>query len=324
MALVNTLNFLPGVFRSVTNQRFLGATMDQLTSDSVNVPVNGYIGRTFAPTYKLGDNYIPELTAARTNYQLEPSVVVKDSNGNVVLNSEYIDLLQSVANNNGFNNNHQRLFSGTSYNYDGRFDYDKFVNYHNYFWMPNGPASVSVTSGATPTQANYTVTRNTAVGGYTFSGLGGHPDQQLTLARGGSYTFNIDQPGNQFWIQSQPGISGVDPNVATLTTRNVFGVANNGADSGVIKFSVPLATAQDFYIGMPIVDNINAAVTFNYTDIQNTLLSEFLRNFPDGLDGITNQLQNKTFVFINNQTNDQYWDSNGLYKSYCHQNLLLE
>ena len=151
--------------------------------------------------------------------------------------------------------------------------------------------------------------------GYTFSGLGGHPDQQLTLARGGSYTFNIDQPGNQFWIQSQPGISGVDPNVATLTTRNVFGVANNGADSGVIKFSVPLATAQDFYIGMPIVDNINAAVTFNYTDIQNTLLSEFLRNFPDGLDGITNQLQNKTFVFINNQTNDQYWDSNGLYDS---------
>jgi len=59
MAVINTLNFLPEPFRSVTNQRFLGATMDQLATDAANVPVNGYIGRTLAPTYKLGDNYVP-------------------------------------------------------------------------------------------------------------------------------------------------------------------------------------------------------------------------------------------------------------------------
>ena len=86
MAITSTLNFLPEVFRSVTNQRFLGATMDQLVTDVVNIPVNGYIGRTFAPTYKLGDNYVPEYTRDRTNYQLEPTIVVKDSNKNVVLN----------------------------------------------------------------------------------------------------------------------------------------------------------------------------------------------------------------------------------------------
>ena len=312
MAVTNTLNLLPEPFRSVTNQRFLGATMDQLVTDAANVPVNGYIGRTFAPTYKLGDNYVPEPTTNRANYQLEPSVVIRDDNGDVIHNSEYIDLLQSIDNTNGLSTNQQRLFGTQSYNYDGHFDYDKFVNYHNYYWLPNGPASVTVTAGDTPLTTNYTVTRNTAVGGYTFSGIGSHPNQQLTLVRGGTYTFNINQTGENFWIQLLPGVSGVDPAIATVNTRNVFGVTNNGTDAGRVTFTVPLKTAQDFYIAMPTpagANNVNAAATFKYSDIQNSLLSDFLGRFPDGLDGITNQLQNKTFIFINNDTNNSDWEA---------------
>jgi hypothetical protein len=311
MALNNTLNFLPDVFRSVTNQRFLGATLDQLTTDAINVPINGYIGRTFAPTYKLGDNYISELTAQRKNYQLEPSVVIKSDNGDIVLNSEYIDLLQSIDNNRGFSNDHRRLFSSTYYNFDGKFNYDKFVNYNNYYWLPNGPASVAVTASATPLQADYTVTRNIAVNGYTFSGQGSHPNQQITLTRGGTYNFTINQPGFKFWIQSKPGVGGVDPGITNLTTRNVFGVTNNGTDNGVIQFDVPLSTSQDFYNQMPIVQSVTAAATFNYSDIQNVLLSDFLTAFPHGLDGITNQLQNKTFIFVNNETDNAKWEANG-------------
>jgi hypothetical protein len=311
MAITSTLNFLPETFKSVTNQRFLGATMDQLLTDAVNIPVSGYIGRTFAPTYKLGDNYVPEFNSQRTNYQLEPSVVVKDSNNNVVLNSGYIDLLQGIANNGGLANNHQRLFTSEYYNFDGHFDYDKFVNYNNYYWMPNGPDSVNVTSSATPLMADYTVTRNTAAGGFTFSTYGGHPNTQLTLARGGTYKFIVDQPGFNFWIQSKDGVNGIDPNVATITTREVYGVSNNGTDSGVIQFNVPQSNAQDFFISMPTNATVSAAVTFNYSDIQNVLLSTFLKNFPEGLDGINNQLQNKTFIFINNAIDDSFWTANG-------------
>ena len=72
MALFNTINFLPTIFRTPTNQRFLGATMDQLVTDPVTVPVNGFIGRRLAPTFKVGDNYVPEPTEQRKNYQLEP------------------------------------------------------------------------------------------------------------------------------------------------------------------------------------------------------------------------------------------------------------
>ena len=322
MALKSTLNFLPSVFQTTANEKFLGATLDQLVVDAENVKLNGYIGRTFAPTYRQGDNYINEFSAQRQNYQLEGSVVVKDKNGDITFNSGYIDLLNSITTNGGFSNNHQRLFSSQAYSYDGHFDYDKFVNYYNYYWLPNGPldssgnpTSVAVYANQTPYQATYDVVRNTNIGGYTFSGAGNHPNLQLTLARGGTYTFNINQPGISFWIQTNQGTSGVDPNINTLSTRQILGVKNNGTDLGSITFQVPLANAQDFYVNnssLPLVASVNSAVTLHYTDIQNQLLSTFLSRFPGGIDGTTSQLNGKTLVFVNNDVDDTYWTTPNL------------
>ena len=307
MAGRRSVEFLPRVFQSDTNERFLGATLDHLVTDSVNIPVNGYIGRTFAPTYKLGDNYVPESSTNRQNYQLEPSVVITDDSNEVVFNTGFQDLLYSIQLNGGTINNQQRLFSSKIYNYDGHFDYDKFVNYFNYYWLPAGPAAVQVFGGQADFTADYTVTRNTAIGGYTFSSRGNQPNTQLTLVRGGTYTFRVNQPGKPFWIQSKPGASGIDPNLPTVSTRDVYGVTNNGDDVGTITFRVPLSTAQDFFNAMPIQESVDAAVTFKYTDIQNRLLSDFINEFTDGLDGINNQLQNKTLLFIGNDTAAEYW-----------------
>ena len=308
MSLFNTINFLPEVFRTDANKAFLNSTMDQLVADSVNVTLNGYIGRTFAPTYKLGDNYVPEINNQRKYYQLEPSVVVKNKKNEVIFKSNYIDLLHSIASNYGLNNNHQRLFSSESYSYDSKFNYDKFVNYFNYYWLPTGPDAVNVYGNQVPYQADYTVTRDTNDNGYIFSNLGNQPNTILTLARGGTYTFKIDQPGYKFWIQSQPGASGTVPGIPTLSSRTVFGVTNNGIDSGIVTFKVPLTTSQNFYLDMSPAAKVNVAVdNFAYTDIQNQLLSTFLANFPNGLDGIKNQFAGKTFIFINNNKDDSLW-----------------
>jgi hypothetical protein len=323
MALTNTINFLPKAFQTVTNQRLLGATVDQLVTNAVNIPLKGYIGRRFAPTYKLGDNYIPEPTVGKTNYQLEASVVIADDNKNIRLNTGYVDLLNSINAHGGITTDHQRLFSSASYSYDGHFDYDKFVNYYNYYWMPNGPldslgapTAVTVTASKTPYLANYTVTRNATVGGYVFSGVGAQANLPLTLARGGTYTFKIDQPGTPFWIQTEPGTSGHKSTVSTVTTRQIFGVTNNGTDSGVVQFTVPQATAQDFFDTMkgPTVD---AAATFSYTDIQNQLLSKFLSDFAVGIDGVNNLLTNKTFIFINNEIDDSRWTTPATSSAYA-------
>ncbi len=312
MALLSTINFLPAVFRSPTNQRFLGATMDQLASDAVNTPLNGFIGRKFAPTYRTGDNYVSEISAQRQNYQLEASVVVTDSKKNVKFNAGYIDLLNSIATNNGLINNQQRLFTSECYTYDGRFDYDKFVNYYNYYWLPNGPAAVDVSAFSTLLNENFVVTRNTAVNGYVFSNHGPQPNLPLTLVRGGTYTFAVNQPGYNFWIQSEPGVSGVDPSLGTVSTRDVFGVTNNGTDNGVITFTVPAATAQDFYATLPTVQSVDIAVdNLKYTDIHGVLLSTFIAANPTGFDGINNQLHGITLIFVNNLTDDAYWTVSG-------------
>lgn len=308
MSLFNTINFLPEVFRTPQNRAFLGATLDQLVVDSVNAPLNGYIGRTFAPTYKSKDNYIPELSKNRTRYQLEPTVVVKDADKKVIFKSDYADLLHGISGSGGLINNNSRLFSSEIYNYDGNFDYDKFVNYFKYYWLPDGPAPVQIYSNQVPYSEEFTVTRSTAESGYLFSKLGEQPNTQITLARGGTYTFKVNQPGINFWLQTEPGVSGTAAGLPTVTTRQIFGVKNNGTDNGTIQFNVPQATGQDFYDGMNIAASVDVAIdAFDYTKIQNRLLSEFLTEFPSGLDGLTTQLSGKSFVFINNLQDDVYW-----------------
>ena len=79
MANRKTLDFLPKTFQTETNEKFLNATLDQLISDVEFVKLNGFIGRKFAPTYNSNDSYILETDQNRKNYQLEPSVVVRDS-----------------------------------------------------------------------------------------------------------------------------------------------------------------------------------------------------------------------------------------------------
>ena len=40
-------NFLPTVFQSPTNKKFFGATLDQLTTDANDIPLNGYIAVSY-------------------------------------------------------------------------------------------------------------------------------------------------------------------------------------------------------------------------------------------------------------------------------------
>lgn len=81
MAARKSINLLPGVFQSDANKKFLSATVDQLISEPALKNLYGYIGRKFAPTFVNGDSYITEDSTDRQNYQLEPSTIIKDDQG---------------------------------------------------------------------------------------------------------------------------------------------------------------------------------------------------------------------------------------------------
>ena len=317
MAQIKTSNFLPELYRTQTNEKFLNATLDQLVTQPDLRNVNGYVGRKFAPTFKSTDNYIPEPSVLRQNYQLEPSVVVKNKvTGDTEFFSSYIDLLQQVGANGGLTNNHSRLFSGESYSYDGMFNFDKFVNFNQYYWLADGPDAVQLYASGIPTEETFIVTRDPATGSYKFSTATGVENPIIQLAYGGTYKFVVNQPGFSFWIQTDPGTSGLKVNNSNMSSRNVLGVENNGIDVGTITFNVPQPTAQNLYVNMPLAGTVDLSTTLSYTQIQGQRLSSIVASAENGIDGVSapNQINLKSLIFVNQDLDDSKWtdDVNGI------------
>lgn len=340
MAATRTLDFLPEIFRTDTNQKFLSATLDQLVQEPQIKRINGYIGRQLTPTYKQGDNYIQELSLFRQNYQLEPTVIVK-RDGKIEFASTYQDVLNKLAYYGAHVNNHSRLFENEYYTFDALVDYDKLVNFSQYYWLPSGPDPVDVFSSNIDLELDFDVTRGTipvvhegfdTVGYDTLSYEDSHQDTSnyqlgnqayrfshyadienpmIVLARGGEYVFRVNQAGFPFWIQTEPGINGTKAAQSNISSRDVLGVSNNGASNGEVIFRVPEKTQQDTYLNMPTVATVSLATTLNYSDIQGALTSEFINKFG-GIDGQRN-LVGKKIIFLGNQPDENAWTPGGLF-----------
>lgn len=305
MATRKTLELLPSIFQTDTNRKFLSATLDQLVSEPEFVRLNGYIGRKFAPTYKTTDNYIREIDSLRQNYQLEPSVVIKDADKNIEFYSGYTDLLNKIQYYGGLINNHDRLFNSDYYTYDGLFDHDKFVNFSQYYWLPNGPTPIKINNQVAAVQGTINVERSINDAAY-FVNNGVNRNDDIVLVRGGNYRFAINQPGTKFYLQTEPGTTGKKKSTPSLSTRNIFGVSNNGIDSGFIDFQVPLADRQDVYLKMPLLNPIDFVVDIPFSDIDGKTWQQIVNNYG-GFDGIDFFPEDKEIIFINVDNSPQNW-----------------
>jgi len=314
-----TINFLPDVFKTPANQKFLKATLDQLVSEPQFKKLNGYIGRKFSPTFNKADNYLPENSRNRSQYQLEPSVVVTDELKNVKFFASYTDLLNKIYYYGGNISNHSRLFENEAYSYDGLIDFDKLINFNQYYWIPEGPAAIEIYTGAVNLFDNFVVSRNDRLGAYQISGFGSVENPTITLARGGTYTFQLNQPGSNFWIQTEPGLAGKQRFQRNISTRDVLGVDRNGADNGVVTFTVPQADAQDFFKRMPTISlsesDRSFATNLTYDQIDSQLWSNIVAKFG-GIDGVTDAslLQNTPrIIFLQNLIEPTTWNDAGVY-----------
>lgn len=318
-----TLKFLPTVFQTTANQKFLNATLDQLVSEPNFKKVNGYIGRKFAPTFKPTDNYLPEPSADRQNYQLEPSVVVQRPDDGVKFFSTYMDLIQQIEYYGGNTANHSRLFNNEAYTFNGCIDFDKLINFNQYYWLPTGAEPVDVFPGNVDDSREYKIIRDTMDQAYKIDGFGSAQNPTIYLARGGSYNFIVNQD-TPFWLQTDPGTDGKRLTQRNINTREVFGVSNNGASNGVITFDVPQIDAQDDYVSMPEVrgpgsvpagtpSGIDYGTLLKFNDIDNQDLDLIIAK--GGIDKETNpvNLHGKYLVFLTGETDDAGWDERGMY-----------
>ena len=130
---------LPIQFQSEVNKTFFENTVDQLFQKSNTEVLDGFIGRKISGTDRANtSNFIQQNDIGRNFYSLEPTFTSIDATsgtpGNFIF---YEDLLFSLRSYNAFVNNHNRLFKAKEFTYSPPIDIDKFVNYQNYFWIPD-------------------------------------------------------------------------------------------------------------------------------------------------------------------------------------------
>ncbi len=312
---IKSINLLPEIFRSDANRKFLNATIDQLISDNTpTVRLDSYIGRRDAVTWKSGDTYVTEPNTIRNNYQLETSVIVDAGQGKTDFYSSYQDLLNQLSFYGGLVNDHSRLFTNQSYNFDGVFDFDKFVNFTQYLWLPNGPPEVTVSANNLDIGLEYNVERSTATQSYQFTEFEQDRNPIITLVKGTRYRFRINQPGFPFWIQTRPGPTGSTSAVAESLSRTIYGLDNNGIDVGTIEFNVPASDAQGTIARARLAATVDFATTLSYKDVQSHLTS--VLNRAGGLDGVYQSLNGKTLIFVNQDDDNDSWQDPGNFDFY--------
>jgi len=244
-----TVQHLPAFYRTDTNQRFLSSVLDPLIQKGRLERLDGYIGRQDAYTRDVNDRYISATSRDRFAYQLEPAVTYTDRDttsvnpeDQVKFTGTYDDYINQIKYLGGKVNNHDRLNKETVYSWNPAIDYDKLVNYREYYWLPNGPSVIEIDSVGPGAVVEYKVEAlpddNSSGRAYSFPHLENERNPDITLWRGNTYKFIVEAQGHPFYIMTEPSKNGIgaDGSTSVLYTS---GVTNNGADQSTVTFVVP-------------------------------------------------------------------------------------
>lgn len=254
--------FLPKFFRSDSNKKFLSGTIDNLIKNGTVRRLNTFIGRQNAKSITNSDIFLQEEESDRQNYQLEPALISEDLLGNVNFFKDYIDYINSISVYGGNVSNHEKLNKQEFYGWNPHIDWDKTVNYLQYYWLPFGPEIIPISgTKVLDTISTYSITTvneedNNA---YLFSPDGLTRNPVLRLYRGETYQFDILAPNEPFSIKSE--------RTSGSTDRFLDGVNNFAVTEGIVTFTVPL-DAPDvlYYVSESNVDTSGILKIFNISE----------------------------------------------------------
>ena len=189
---------LPRYFRTRVNNKFLSSTIDQLMQPGSAEKLNGYFGQKEAKGFRTKDFYIGDVNKQREDYQFEPSSVIKDSLGNISFYSDYNDYVNQLSSLGSSVSDHSLLNRQEYYSWKPNIDWDKFVNFREYYWLPTGPRPIQISGEKDNVVKTIKVTAidNGENYGYVFTPDGLTQNPVLTLFRGITYKFEINAKGN--------------------------------------------------------------------------------------------------------------------------------
>jgi len=239
--IIKSVNLLPEFLRTDRNSKFLSSTIDQLIQKPQVERLDGYIGDTETVTYNsTADIYISETLPLRRNYQLDPALVIRDSSDNVTDVVALDDLVNELSIQGSKVDNFDRLFRPEFYSYNPHIDWDKLINYQQYYWLVTGPNVITIDGSPKNSTSTYTVVNNRAKTAFVFTPDGLTANPLISLYRGNTYHFKVDS-SFKFYIKTS----------ATLGTGDQFnfGVTNNGTSTGIISVTIDNNTPDTlFYV----------------------------------------------------------------------------
>ena len=298
-----TVNFLPKFYQSDSNKKFLQATLDQLYQPGSIKKINGFVGRENAKSSTGTDIYIEASDQVRQDYQLEPAITITDNIGNQTFFKDYIDYINQINTFGGNTANHARLNKQEFYSWDPHIDWDKFVNFQNYYWVPYGPDTIRIQGQQKAVTSTYTVSieRELSNNEYLFTPNGFTRNPVLKLYRGQTYTFEINSPSNPFSIKTARTPGQADRYLVDT-------IDNHGVEIGTITFTVPLdaptllfyQSESDLQLGGAI--QVLSITADTYIDVENELLGKKHYKLSNGT-----QLSNgMKLAFLGNVTPTEY------------------
>lgn len=233
-----TSDLLPAYHRTEKNTKFLASTLDQLVQTPQIKRVNGFVGSKLSLNYDpLKDQYIESNTKLRNDYRFEPALVLTDVNKAIKAAFGYDDLINELSFNGANVSNLDRLFRPQSYSYDPMIDWDKFVNFGQYFWLPVGPDAISISGAQKNTVSTFGVRDSDDGYSLIFTPDGGTTNPVITLYRGMTYVFNVKSEF-PFYVKTAY-VSGAESLYSNTT--------NNGAKNGQVIVSVDDFTPNNLF-----------------------------------------------------------------------------
>lgn len=193
-------DFLPTIFQTEANDKFLSGTLDALTQPGTLEKTVGYVGKRYGKTFNGTDIYLDTDDTLRSRYQLEPAVTFKE-NGSTVKFWDYLDFKNMLK---FFGNEIERdnlVSKQEHYTWNPPIDWDKFVNYREYYWVPSGPSPIRVLGQRQNVTSSYRVGLS-GDNSFVFYPDGFTNNPSITLYRGQTYKFIVNVPGNGFVIRT--------------------------------------------------------------------------------------------------------------------------
>ena len=296
-------NLLPSYYQTDTNKKFIQSTIDQLFQSGSVQKISGYIGRHNAKSATGADVYVRAVDPSRRNYQLEPGLTIKDDLGNTTFFKDYIDYINQIGTFGGNTANHANINKQEFYSWDPHIDWDKFVNFQNYYWLPYGPETIKIYGQQAAINSTYTVTVETELSNneflFTPDGLTRNPVLKLFI--GQTYKFEINSPGNPFSIKTARSAGKND-------RYENSGIDNAGVEVGTITFTVPYDAPSLLYYQSETDLQLGGAIEIlpitadTYIDISKDLLGKKHYTLPDG----TSLSNGMKIAFGGNVTPAQY------------------